>query len=79
PETQTTESVRSRQRQIRIKATSGSKIGQIDFCGTLLESGELFTDREGNITAELLFTGTYHGTVANWLKIAITNGVETLP
>jgi len=66
------------QRQIRLKATSGTSYAQVDFCGTLDKGLELFGDRDGNMTVELTFTGTYNSTFANWLKIIVANDVATL-
>jgi len=66
------------QRQIRLKAESGTKVAQIDFCGSLEDAGELFSDRDGNMTIETSWTGTYHSTVANWLEIEVQNAVSTL-
>lgn len=66
------------QRQIRLKATSGTKIVQIDFAGTLMDGVTLFDDRDGNLIATLTFTGTYNDTDTDWLEITVTNGVASL-
>lgn len=67
------------QRQIEIKATSGTSIAQIQFAGTLQDGAELFEDTDGNISVSLTWRGTYNTTFSNWLTFIITNDVETLP
>ena len=65
-------------KQIRIKATSGTAIAQIDFAGTLVQGVELFSDRDGNMIIETTWDGEYNTTYGNWLAISVTNGVATL-
>lgn len=65
------------QRQLQIKATSGTKISTIQFAGTLDGNPiELFKDRDGNAIVELTWKGTYNSTLGNWLKMSLTNGVS---
>jgi len=66
------------QKQIQIKATSGSKIATLQFAGTLIGGVPLFSDREGNVTVELNFDGQYNSTLGNWLKASFTNAVSAL-
>lgn len=66
------------QRLIEIKATSGSKIAEIQFAGTLIDGVELFSDRDGNMTVELTWAGTYNSTFGNWLKAEVVNAVSAL-
>lgn len=66
------------QKQIQLKATSGTNSATIQFAGTLTKGIELFKDRAGNMTVELDWTGTYNSTLGNWLKVSINNGVSTL-
>jgi hypothetical protein len=63
------------QRRLRLLATSGTNIVQIDFAGTLDSGTELFSDRDGNITVALNWVGTYNPTATNWLSFSVTNGI----
>jgi len=67
------------QKQIRIKATSGTHMATIDFAGVLAEAPEMFQDREGNEVVELSLNGQYNPTLGNWCKTEVVNGVATLP
>lgn len=67
------------QRQIRLKATSGTKTATLDFAGTLTDGVTLFEDRDGNMTVALTFNGTYNSTLSNWFKAEAVNSVATLP
>jgi len=66
------------ERQVRLKATSGTKVAQIDFAGYIVDGVELFDDRDGNTTVALTFQGEYNSQLANWLKFQIVNGVDSL-
>jgi len=66
------------QRCIQLEATSGADIVTIDFYGTLMGGVDLWGDRDGNMTADLSFTGTWHVTDTDWLKIVVTNSLGTL-
>ena len=66
------------QKQIQIKATSGSKIATLQFAGTLSGNPVMFGDRDGNMTIELNWEGTYNSTLGNWLKASWTNTVSSL-
>jgi len=67
------------QKQVRIKATSGTNIVQIDFAGTAEDTPQLFTDDDGVSTLEFTLKGTYHSTLANWFAYSVTNSVSALP
>ncbi len=65
---------------IRIEATSGTNIAQLDFAGSFSELPVIFTDRDSVTTLELSLRGQEDsGTFANWFKASITNDVITLP
>ena len=66
------------QRKIRIVATSAPKSATIDFYGTLINGADLFGDREGNVTVDLVFQGTYHDTDTEWLSIDVVNNVADI-
>lgn len=66
------------QRQIEIEAINGTNVATLQFAGTLIDGVPLFADRDGNITVELNWEGTYNSTLGNWLKASVTNGVSTL-
>lgn len=69
------------QRRIKIaNATTTPLRGlNIEFAGTLTGGTTLFTDRDGNMTVELTWNGTYSSTLANFLKVDVTNELATLP
>ena len=67
------------QRQIRLKATSGTKSLQVDYAGTLTSGYELFKDRDGNMIVELNFEGEYNSNLGNWLEVTVVNSVSALP
>ena len=70
------------QKQIQIKASQGatttSRSAAIRFAGTLVDGVELFGDRDGNITVELTWRGTYHGTLASFLQMQMRTENGTL-
>ena len=66
------------QKLIRLKATSGTKIAQFDFAGTLTNDPELYSEDNGLLTTTLEFTKTYSSAMSNWFAASITNGVSTL-
>ena len=66
------------QRQIRLKQTSGTKIFQVDFAGTLLAPPQTYDDQDGVLTVKLEFDGTYNSALANWLAASVTNSVTTV-
>ena len=66
------------EKQISLVATSTSHTATIDFAG-YLEGQELFGDRDGNLTCELTWIGSYNSTLTNWLEMTFLNAVATLP
>jgi hypothetical protein len=70
------------QKQIRLKTEQGTgttiRTMQVDFAGTLVDGVKLFEDRDGNITISLKFNGTYHTTMATWLKFYVKNELGTM-
>jgi len=71
------------QRQIRLQATQGAtteaREATIDFAGTLVDSVELWGDRDGNMTVSLTWNGTYNGGLENFLKVRTKNELDALP
>ncbi len=65
-------------RQIRIKATEGSgsseRVISLDFAGIKNEAETLWTDKDGNMTVELNFAGSYSTGLANWIGFSVQNG-----
>ena len=68
------------QKLVRIKATKGTNIFQLDFAGSALKSPAIF-DVENDVTVvKMELTGVYDsGAFANWFKYSVTNGVSALP
>ena len=68
------------QRKIRLRfSDTASRRLDVDFWGSLTQVNELFSDRDGNATVEVTFRATYHTVDAQYLRIAVTNGLATLP
>ena len=70
--------VTQRKIRLRFQDTAARQL-DVDFWGTLTGVNELFSDRDGNATVELTFRATYHVADAQYLRIAVVNGVATLP
>jgi hypothetical protein len=66
------------QKQVRLKATSGTNIFQIDLAGTNEKAPDMWTYDNNVQTVELTLKGTYNATLANWLKASVTNSISTL-
>jgi len=67
------------QRQIEIRVTQGTHSIKFQFCGGLSEAPELWGDRDGNMVVETNWKGLYNSTFGNWLKVIVTNGINTYP
>lgn len=60
--------------QVRLKWNiSTTQDLQVDFCGWQKETPTAFPDADGIAQLELNLAPLYHDTVANWLKISLTN------
>lgn len=70
------------QKQVQIKYTTGSagtlRTFQIQFAGHSMSAPELFQDRNGVMTYDLVLDGVYNPTLANWLKIDTTSNISVL-
>lgn len=66
------------QKQVRIKATSGTLIMQLDFAGTVTKAPELYQDKDGRAIMDLELEATENSALANWFKYSNTNAVATL-
>lgn len=66
------------ERQVQIKYTSGSLVFQIQFAGHTLQAPQLYNDKNGVMTYDLVLDGVYNPTFANWLKIDTTSAIDTL-
>jgi hypothetical protein len=71
------------QRQIRLQASTGSTTGArsatIDFSGTCTDPVTLWGDRDGNMTVELVWNGTYSSGQENFLEMSVKNELSSLP
>ena len=63
---------------VEVKFTSGTNIVRLQFGFTATGEVTLFSDRDGNATAELSFNGTYSSSLGSALKAIVTNSVSTL-
>lgn len=66
------------QKQIELRATSGTKSAKVQFCGYVDGSTPLWTDRDGTTVVEINWKGEYNTTFANWLKVIVVNAVSAL-
>ena len=70
------------EKQVRIKYSTGSGASlrsmTITFAGHSMQAPELFPDRNGVITYDLVLDGVYNPTLANWLKIETKSATQTL-
>lgn len=65
-------------KQVRLKATNGTNIWQIDL-GAFLEKSPVSWTYDANVqTLELEFKGQYNPTIANWIKGSIANSVSVM-
>lgn len=65
----------AQQKQVRVKAQSGTNIQQIDFAGTIVSMGKLWNEDKGVLSLEAVMQGTLHSTLANWFLYSNTSGV----
>ncbi len=65
--------------QIQLTFTSGSLIYLIQYAGYAAEAPSYIADTDGVATLEFVFSPLYHATLANWLKMSVSNLVATLP
>lgn len=66
------------ERQVQIKYTNGSLIFQVQFAGHTMQAPQLFQDKNGVTTYDLVLDGVYNPTFANWLKISTTSAIAAL-
>lgn len=67
------------ERQIKISYINGTddKL-EIQFAGHTMSAPQLFQDRNGVMTYDLVFDGVYNSTFGNWLKINTISGINSL-
>ena len=63
------------ERQVEIEYTSGSLVFQIQFAGHTMQAPELFQDKNGLMTYDLVLDGVYNPTAANWLTITTKSAI----
>jgi len=67
------------ERQIEISYTNGTDdLLEIQFAGHTMSAPQLFQDRNGVMTYDLVFDGVYNPTFENWLKINTKSGINAL-
>jgi hypothetical protein len=67
------------EKQIEISYTNASTgLLQIQFAGHTMQAPQLFQDRNGVMTYDLVFEGVYNSTMSNWLKIDTTSEIASL-
>lgn len=67
------------ERQVEISYTNGADdLLEVQFAGHSLQAPQLFQDRNGVMTYDLVLDGVYNPTFGNWLKINTTSGIDAL-
>jgi len=66
------------QKLVRIKATNGTNVIQLDFSGVAEDVPEVFGKRGGVTALEVTLKGVYDAIFANYFKASVTNGVSVL-
>ena len=70
------------QKQVKITYTTGAgatlRSLVLTFAGHSMQAPELFQDRNGVMTYDLVLDGVYNPTLANWLKVETTSETKTL-
>jgi len=66
------------QKQVRLKATSGTQIWQVDLAGTNEVAPVMWTYDNNVQTLDLTLKGQYNTTLANYVKCSVTSSVATL-
>lgn len=67
------------ERQIEISYTNGTDdLLEVQFAGHTMSAPQLFQDRNGVLSYDLVFDGVYNSAFGNWLKINTTSGINTL-
>lgn len=61
-----------------IGATTNLRSMQIDFAGHSMKAPELFQDRNGIMTYDLVLDGVYNPTAANWLTITTKSAIAVV-
>ena len=70
------------ERQVKIEYKTGTSTTErsmaITFAGHSMQAPELFQDRNGVTTYDLVLNGVYNSTLGNWLKIETKSATQTL-
>ena len=70
------------ERQVKIEYKTGTSTTErsmaITFAGHSMQAPELFQDRNGVTTYDLVLDGVYNSTLGNWLKIETKSATQTL-
>lgn len=65
-------------KQVRLKATNGTNVLQLDFAGTAEEAGEELGDDDGVGTYDINLKGLNNTTLGNWFKAQVVNSVAAV-
>lgn len=67
------------ERQVEIKYTNAATgLLKIQFAGHSMSAPQLFQDRNGVTTYDLVLEGVYNPTLTNWLKIDTTSAISSM-
>jgi len=67
------------ERVIRIKASNGLNFITFDFNGATEEAPQLYVDKDGVVSMDLMFKGKYHSTLGNYLTASVVNTIASMP
>jgi hypothetical protein len=67
------------EKQVEIAYTNSTTgLLQIQFAGHSMQAPQLFQDRNGVLSYDLILDGVYNSTMGNWLKIDTTSEIDSL-
>lgn len=66
-------------RGVRIVATNGVNIITLNFNGVALEAPQLYNDKDGITSVDLMLAGQYEANLGNWFTASVVNTIATLP
>lgn len=67
------------ERVFKITATNGVNSIAFSLNGVAVEAPQIFADNDGVVTYNLMITGQYHSTLANYLTASVVNTIASMP
>jgi hypothetical protein len=63
----------------KVTATNGVNSLTFTLNGVAIEAPQMVTDKDGVATIDLMLTGQYHSTLANFLTMSVVNTISAMP